>query len=187
MKGNSIQCTCSPLIPILDRRIYSARIFTSNFIVLIPPILMTKLFSIGLLALAFASCQNSDTAETATSDSSSTSTVTTLAAPAADPGAQQILTSSPATPTTVTTVNPDATGANPEHGKPGHRCDIAVGAPLNSPAGNPAAPAISSTPAAPSAPVAAPSPATGSNTKLNPAHGEPGHDCAVAVGAPLKS
>jgi hypothetical protein len=23
--------------------------------------------------------------------------------------------------------------------------------------------------------------------KLNPAHGQPGHDCAVAVGAPLKN
>lgn len=38
-------------------------------------------------------------------------------------------------PTPVTNTPSVATGAglNPEHGKPGHRCDIAVGAPLNSP------------------------------------------------------
>ncbi|MBK6446410.1 MAG: hypothetical protein IPF81_14275 [Bacteroidetes bacterium] len=28
-----------------------------------------------------------------------------------------------------------ATGMNPAHGQPGHRCDIAVGAPLSSPPG----------------------------------------------------
>lgn len=35
------------------------------------------------------------------------------------------------TPVTSTPVA-TGTGLNPEHGKPGHRCDIAVGAPLNS-------------------------------------------------------
>jgi hypothetical protein len=41
-----------------------------------------------------------------------------------------------------------------------------------------------------SAPVAAPVQATTPNfgvpnPKVNPAHGQPGHDCAIAVGAPL--
>lgn len=82
-----------------------------------------------------------------------------------------------------------AAGLNPAHGQPGHRCDISVGAPLNS------APAAVSKPAvqtvASPAVTAAPAPATPAmpvdpNAKLNPPHGQPGHDCAVAVGAPLK-
>jgi hypothetical protein len=32
-----------------------------------------------------------------------------------------------------TTPSPTAAGLNPPHGQPNHRCDIAVGAPLNSP------------------------------------------------------
>jgi hypothetical protein len=80
-----------------------------------------------------------------------------------------------------------AKGMNPPHGQPGHRCDIAVGAPLNS-APAKAAPtttapgaaitkqinptALSSTPTAPG---------------MNPPHGQPGHRCEIAVGAPLSS
>jgi hypothetical protein len=98
---------------------------------------------------------------------------------------------------------------NPAHGQPGHRCEIAAGAPLNS------APQKSSTPQVANAnttttpatianpstmpalqPTQAPqnndaangSPAlisNGSGAKLNPEHGKPGHDCKVAVGQPL--
>jgi len=32
----------------------------------------------------------------------------------------------------VPEVNSSSTALNPKHGEPGHRCDIAVGAPLNS-------------------------------------------------------
>ena len=80
---------------------------------------------------------------------------------------------------------------NPQHGQPGHRCDIAVGAPLNAPVTN-IQPNVSATP-----------PPTTSSTKtntqnvllqvntstagLNPKHGEPGHRCDIAVGAPLNS
>jgi len=75
---------------------------------------------------------------------------------------------------------------NPEHGQPGHRCDIAVGAPLNSPpAAQPAvttAPTFNTQPEQ-QAPVTAPPAATAPG--MNPPHGQPGHDCAVAVGAPL--
>ncbi len=91
-------------------------------------------------------------------------------------------------------------GMNPPHGQPGHRCDIPVGAPLNSPPGTNNQPkagtaitqqitpsAVSAqTPAAqtatpaildPNAPVTAPG--------MNPPHGQPGHQCGIAVGAPL--
>lgn len=68
---------------------------------------------------------------------------------------------------------------NPAHGLPGHRCDIAVGAPLNSPPGKTA------TATAPT--VATPVPATTAKAGLNPKHGEPGHRCDIAVGAPLNS
>lgn len=76
---------------------------------------------------------------------------------------------------------PAATAAlNPEHGQPGHRCDIAVGAPLNSPAANQATIPASSAPT-----LSAPANASGS-VSLNPPHGQPGHDCAIPVGQPLK-
>lgn len=76
-------------------------------------------------------------------------------------------------------------GMNPEHGKPGHRCDISVGAPLNSPPGNAAAPAPQQTVMPTAAPAAAPV-ANPMNLAVNPAHGEPGHSCAISVGAPFK-
>jgi hypothetical protein len=89
-------------------------------------------------------------------------------------------------PATMPTINAQpaaktAAGLNPPHGEPGHRCEIAVGAPLNS----------SPTSAAPvpapfnNSPAQLPNANTG-NAKLNPAHGQPGHDCAVPVGQPLK-
>lgn len=81
-------------------------------------------------------------------------------------------------------------GMNPAHGEPNHRCDISVGAPLSSPVSkaNAAATPQVQTVAAPvmsTAPVPTPIPAGTGTAKLNPAHGEPGHDCAKQVGAPL--
>ncbi len=67
---------------------------------------------------------------------------------------------------------------NPEHGQPGHRCDIAVGAPLNSPTQQ--APSI---PAQPTQNILT---NTNREVTLNPPHGQPGHDCAIPVGQPLK-
>ena len=83
---------------------------------------------------------------------------------------------------------------NPQHGEPGHRCDIAVGAPLNSPSTTSTIQPTVSTPV-PGATTPAvntdakkvapnPTPATAA---LNPKHGEPGHRCDIAVGAPLSS
>lgn len=89
---------------------------------------------------------------------------------------------------------------NPQHGQPGHRCDIAVGAPLSTPVANgntqPAvtptiSPAITpgTTPAATtttSNTKVTPNPTTATGA-LNPQHGQPGHRCDIAVGAPLNS
>ena len=95
------------------------------------------------------------------------------------------------TPLSITPSGTVTSGLNPAHGQPGHRCDIAVGAPLNS------APATQTTPAI-SAPVTTPlnistdkisQPATTTTVApgMNPAHGQPGHRCDIAVGAPLNS
>ena len=76
---------------------------------------------------------------------------------------------------------------NPAHGQPGHRCDIPVGTPLNS---KPTAVSPNQNP------VVTVNPANGaqqqtnkekttSSVALNPAHGQPGHRCDIAVGAPL--
>ena len=69
---------------------------------------------------------------------------------------------------------------NPAHGLPGHRCDIPVGAPLNT-----TGTMKQATPQAqPSSTV---SPVRIDQTpKVNPPHGQPGHDCTVPVGAELK-
>lgn len=106
----------------------------------------------------------------------------------------------PATPAPAVAAPTTAKGLNPAHGQPGHRCDIAVGAPLSSaPAAKPAAPTVTTptvttptvTPASSPAPIQM-KPAANSTSpltpgaKLNPAHGQPGHDCTIPVGAPLK-
>ena len=74
---------------------------------------------------------------------------------------------------------------NPKHGQPGHRCDIAEGAPLNS-----APQPVIQAPINPGAPVQQVQPAAAAPTgtvKLNPPHGQPGHDCAIEVGKPLRN
>jgi len=76
-----------------------------------------------------------------------------------------------------------AKGMNPPHGQPNHRCDIAVGAPLNS---KPVE--VKTTPvsqAATQSTAEAGSLEAKNGIKLNPKHGEPGHRCDIAVGAPL--
>lgn len=87
-----------------------------------------------------------------------------------------------------------AKGLNPAHGQPGHRCDIAVGAPLSSapkttaPTVTQSAPQVMTTSPATITPATSPVtlPKAAPGAKLNPPHGQPGHDCAVQVGAPLK-
>jgi uncharacterized protein YvpB len=88
-----------------------------------------------------------------------------------------------------------ATGLNPAHGQPGHRCDIAVGAPFNSPKNSTIAttapksmvPNYSFSPIQDSTKTATPQfEYDSAGAALNPAHGQPGHDCTIAVGKPLK-
>jgi hypothetical protein len=86
-------------------------------------------------------------------------------------------------------------GMNPPHGQPGHKCEIPVGAPLNSqpttnqPQVTPqtAPQVVNQKPA--EQPQMKINTNTGSATisgaKMNPPHGQDGHRCDVAVGAPL--
>lgn len=81
---------------------------------------------------------------------------------------------------------PSTAGLNPAHGQPGHRCDIEVGAPLNSkPVQNNTTPTITTT-TNPSS-VTLPPTTTQTAPGMNPQHGQPGHRCDIAVGAPLNS
>lgn len=71
---------------------------------------------------------------------------------------------------------------NPAHGMPGHDCAVSVGALL--PQKGNAQPNLKNT--TPVQIEAQNLPAeTKKAIKLNPAHGQPGHSCEVAVGAPL--
>lgn len=92
------------------------------------------------------------------------------------------------TMTEVPTPNkPTAPGMNPPHGEPGHRCDISVGEPLNSKPPPPAS-VVSTTPPPTTTTISTPQPvATKTAPGMNPPHGEPGHRCEIAVGAPLNS
>ena len=116
--------------------------------------------------------------------------------------------SSEATETPITEVTSEENNAqvtiNPPHGEPGHRCEIPVGAPLNSTPTNSSRQITSSQPSS-SAPnlsnnSMAPtienaqrlnssqsrSTATTQNSgRINPPHGQPGHRCDIPVGSPL--
>lgn len=112
-------------------------------------------------------------------------------------------TNTPTTNTPATTVPAvTAKGMNPPHGQPGHRCDIAVGAPLDSKPNQAPATNTSTTPqtisinpstsSASTTPVVntqstQPSTATVTAPGMNPPHGQPGHRCDISVGAPLNS
>lgn len=70
---------------------------------------------------------------------------------------------------------------NPAHGLPGHRCDLPVGAPLTASTGNtPNSTTTTQTPSTSVSPIR-----VDQTPKVNPPHGEPGHDCSIPVGSPL--
>lgn len=83
-----------------------------------------------------------------------------------------------------TTASAGAINVNPAHGQPNHRCDIPVGAPLNSPA---SAPATTATAAPIQQTVASPAPKQVTAKGMNPPHGEKNHRCDIPVGAPLNT
>ena len=117
--------------------------------------------AVAALFFGILSCSEGDNKGTTT-----TTTAPAVNAPAATAPGQA------ATPATTV-------GLNPPHGEPNHRCDIEVGAPLNSPP-KPNLSVPSSVPAfTPSNSSQAVAPGT------NPPHGQPGHDCGIPVGAPL--
>ena len=91
---------------------------------------------------------------------------------------------------TANTQPPASGNLNPAHGQPGHRCDISVGAPLDSkPAPNNAAQPSVVTTQQPvqNNTVVTQMPAQKTAPGMNPPHGEPNHRCDIAVGAPLNS
>ena len=91
------------------------------------------------------------------------------------------------TSSTTSSTTPNSTSSddkvaqvNPAHGLPGHRCDIPVGAPLNSAAATQATPAATTTTSSTVSPIR-----VDKTPAVNPPHGEPGHTCSLPVGAPL--
>lgn len=121
-----------------------------------------------------------------------------------EPDTKEQLVAPPATPLTTNPIfqaNNDTAALkagvklNPKHGQPGHDCNIAEGAPLNATATNiqptvsaiqPATTSSTATNTKIDAQKVSPQ-ANTSTTAMNPKHGEPGHRCDIAVGAPLNS
>jgi len=88
---------------------------------------------------------------------------------------------------TVKTVTP--TGMNPPHGEKGHRCDISVGAPLSSvpvksEVSKPVSEQVKIEQNVPAL-LSTSTPEVITPKGMNPPHGEEGHLCEIAVGAPL--
>jgi len=76
---------------------------------------------------------------------------------------------------------------NPAHGQPGHVCELAVGAPLNSKPAV-ATPQATTVSTQPSPVTVTQQPSTQKTAPgMNPPHGEPGHRCDIGVGLPLDS
>lgn len=170
-------------------------------------IILSVLLAAGLLSV---SCKKEETVETAAKPVPSVYEVlngSNITPPPAPVQAQQNQSAVPqAVTTTQTAPVPVAKGMNPAHGQPGHRCDIPVGAPLNSPPGKVATPAktVTQNPVVPGKAVvtsttvpsttttksavpellSAPAPVT-TAPGMNPPHGQAGHRCDIAVGAPL--
>jgi hypothetical protein len=168
----------------------------------------TLLSSIALTALISSCDLNKAKDETP----ATTAPATNTAQPAATqeqsvPAATQQQTVPATNPTTTATPPPvtvapvqtsqPSTGTvalNPAHGQPGHDCSIAVGQPLKNGGGvSNGAVQVSTTPTniqpqQQQQPITVSAPSTqplSGNKKLNPAHGQPGHRCDIAVGAPL--
>ena len=134
--------------------------------------------------------QNQESQSIVQSDTSAT----ILSVPAAAASKEPTIVNTAATPPEL----------NPAHGQPFHRCDIAVGSPLNAAAPAKTAATAIRTGAAPTlenaarlnnpqantTPTPTPSAPTVANAsatppKLNPPHGQPFHKCEIPVGSPL--
>ena len=157
--------------------------------------------SLLALSIAFTSCKKEDEAETVTASETPQQLIVPRVQPIptenfSQPNQQQVNMPTQNMPQAVAQA-PVKAGMNPAHGQPGHRCDIAVGAPLNSPATKPASTTVNPGKASfttttvqnPTAASGVPDllkpNATPTAPGMNPPHGEAGHQCGVAVGAPL--
>lgn len=149
----------------------------------------TKIVSMFLLTALFVSCKK----EAALQESLETPVVQSTA-PATQIIEKEFEVQAPNTPTNQVPNSvqmkaaPTAAGMNPAHGQPNHRCDIAVGAPVSTPK-------VATPPPAPIQPIqptqsvvvpnANSTEAVITKPGMNPPHGQEGHRCEVAVGAPL--
>lgn len=157
---------------------------------------MKKILFFAFAAIIFSSCHDKEI-EFEAAENTATAPVPAKAAADAIPAAFKsqpgVPASAPVPAAMTTTAAPSsntAAGLNPEHGKPGHRCDIAVGAPLNTaPAAQPAATGtLARQPVQIAAPQATTQPAPAAVAAgMNPAHGQPGHRCDINVGEALST
>ena len=139
-------------------------------------------------ALLFTSCKK----ELEPQDSTNPSKIVPFTEAAITTPNQSVMPAQPLQTPNMTTQNAApvavATGMNPAHGQPNHRCDIAVGAPLTSPV-VPAktSPVTTQQNTAVPATIAVPNTAVTTPTPegMNPPHGQKKHRCDIAVGAPL--
>lgn len=169
---------------------------------------MKKLIILSLVIVsAFTGCESSEEETTTTVapppppaavvTAPVTNSADTLLVKPVNPNITQVPVQTPVTQVLPPLINmASAPKLNPAHGQPGHRCDISVGAPLLQ-GGAPTAAAAQAAPAPQQQPqpvqmivppppppvMRATTPATGK--MVNPAHGQPGHRCDIAVGAPL--
>lgn len=173
---------------------------------------MKKLFYYFVLtSLVLVSCKKETTADNVAESTVTTDTVAAenaavapVAANAMGTNPNTIMNQSTASniqqTTNVTMPQPGnvAAGANPPHGQPNHRCDIAVGAPLNAAPGKAALSQQSVPSSATKASQistdgksvsttnpSAVTPAVVTAAGMNPPHGQEGHHCEIAVGAPV--
>ena len=154
---------------------------------------MKKLLTSALLiSLLVVSCKKEETQPEITTDATTESKLIIPVRPT------ETTTSGQAVQTQESNMMMKSSGAlNPAHGQPGHRCEIAVGAPLNSaPQGvNVPKPTPTNNVQATMPKSGAANPPAVQNVNvnqvavtppgMNPPHGQPGHTCSVAVGAPL--
>lgn len=170
---------------------------TDNFYDSLNPLIMKSAITfISIFTLfAIVSCSP------AKNDSAQTSQIPVL--PQSQTQSSPEITETPATEATPDE-NTTQVAMNPPHGQPGHRCDIPVGAPLNSAPRNTtpqittsqpsnSTPNLTNNPMAPTIENAqrlnssqSRSTATTQNSgRINPPHGQPGHRCDIPVGSPL--
>ena len=167
-----------------------------------------SLFVIAVCSIVFISCGNNSTDDNAATTTAAPATITPASTtqPVATQQNPAASGSTVAPPPSLAPGQLTQSGStkgvtyNPAHGQPGHDCAIAVGAPLKTQSGTAttatpvqitpqttqSAPVVQTTTAPPPTIVPVSQPSAG-QPKLNPAHGQPGHDCAIAVGQPLKS